>query len=323
MKQQTHKLYLSLSLLISDFVLFVFFVLQAEKHSFCNILAFILCLALPVLFVWFLVCLVKLIIFCIKNKTNQPVSKEDNKHRKYNYSYENYKTPEKQIDLIDIEDYKKLYIKNSQNDRVRIKRAKYECFSFIDFDEKNYKTTVINAEQTQKYKTTIKNCTCGDFKDRGLPCKHMYRLADYCSVFPIYKDGERDIVNRLMILYQHQNLIPYLIDIFYRIIEKKNKYYLKITPNIKKLAELNLIKLNDIPPYDFVDWKYNTNELKGLLYEKFSKKSISKKELIDLFISDEKLLKKLPQNIKHITLNFDENKQDEIIECLNYMNYHD
>ena len=151
----------------------------------------------------------------------------------------------------------------------------------------------------------------------------MYRLADYCSIFSIYKDGERDAVNKLMILWQYRNLIPYLINVFYRVIEKKNKYYSKITPNIKKLAELDLIKLNEILPKDFIDWKYNANELKGLLYEKITKKNISKKELIDLFISDNKLLKKLPKNIKHITLNFDEQIKDEVIECLNYMNYHE
>ncbi len=32
------------------------------------------------------------------------------------------------------------------------------------------------------YKTTLKKCTCPDFKKRKAPCKHMYYLADECGL---------------------------------------------------------------------------------------------------------------------------------------------
>lgn len=40
------------------------------------------------------------------------------------------------------------------------------------------------ASQTSKkrYRTTLRSCTCPDFKKRKLPCKHMYYLADQCNL---------------------------------------------------------------------------------------------------------------------------------------------
>ena len=34
------------------------------------------------------------------------------------------------------------------------------------------------------YQTTLNSCTCADFGYRGLPCKHIYRLAIECGLFP-------------------------------------------------------------------------------------------------------------------------------------------
>lgn len=35
----------------------------------------------------------------------------------------------------------------------------------------------MNGSHGAVYKVTLDNCTCEDFKKRGIPCKHMYRLA--------------------------------------------------------------------------------------------------------------------------------------------------
>ena len=37
------------------------------------------------------------------------------------------------------------------------------------------------------YETTLDHCTCYDFADRGLPCKHIYRLAHELGVIEIVK----------------------------------------------------------------------------------------------------------------------------------------
>lgn len=249
----------------------------------------------------------------------QQKRRNESKYKNYNYSHEKLSSS---IQSLSIDLLKKMYENSAKDEHARLKRAKYENFSFVEYNPEKYTATTINSEQTKKYKTTLTSCTCGDYSDRKLPCKHMYRLADGIA-FDLYRPGEKETVNKLLILWDNRSLVPTLIDIFYRIRDKKNKYYLKVTPSIKRLAELELIKINEIPLNDFVDLIYNTNELKGLLYEKQFKKSISKKELIELFITDEKLIKKLPKNIKHITLNFDESQNENIIECLNYINYQD
>ena len=37
------------------------------------------------------------------------------------------------------------------------------------------------------YDTTLSSCTCFDFQERILPCKHIYRLADELGVIEIIK----------------------------------------------------------------------------------------------------------------------------------------
>lgn len=39
------------------------------------------------------------------------------------------------------------------------------------------KYAIIVGSEQKAYKTTLKKCTCPDFKKRKLPCKHMYFLA--------------------------------------------------------------------------------------------------------------------------------------------------
>ncbi len=213
------------------------------------------------------------------------------------------------------------YLKKcSLNDEWRIRRAKYENFLLTNINRQNSSATVINSSRNKEYKTKLSSCTCEDFRHRQEPCKHIYKLADELSCFDLYQPLEKEVVNKLKVLWNNLNLVPLLIDVFYRVRDRKNKYYTKATPNIKKLKELDLIKIDDIEPAVLVDWKFNTNELRGMLFEKGIKKSSSKKELIELFIQDNKLLKKLPNNIKHIQLNFKDEQKSFVIDCLNYMN---
>lgn len=37
-------------------------------------------------------------------------------------------------------------------------------------------------KRSSKYRTTLRKCTCPDFKKRHLPCKHMYYLANECGI---------------------------------------------------------------------------------------------------------------------------------------------
>lgn len=44
------------------------------------------------------------------------------------------------------------------------------------------KAAVFAGSTGGKYRTTLKKCSCPDFQKRGVPCKHMYYLADKCGL---------------------------------------------------------------------------------------------------------------------------------------------
>jgi len=59
----------------------------------------------------------------------------------------------------------------------RKKRARYNSILSTISINKELKTGVFQG-RTGIYETSFETCTCGDFQDRQLPCKHIYRL-DY------------------------------------------------------------------------------------------------------------------------------------------------
>lgn len=222
---------------------------------------------------------------------------------------------------LDDETIKKYYLINAQNDDRRIERAKYETFSFKKLNTENKSADVLNQEKTKVYHTTLTSCTCPDFKERNVPCKHMYRLANELGYFSLYKEEERELIEKLWSIKDNHKLQTTLVDVFYRIRDKKDKYYVKTSPSLNKLAEFNLIKFKEIPEQELVNLKYNTNELKGILHDKNFKKSITKKELIELFLSDKKLIKKLPKNMVHVTLTCTDKQKEYFTQTLNYFLY--
>lgn len=221
----------------------------------------------------------------------------------------------------DDEKIKNYYLINAQNDDRRINRAKYETFSFKNLNTENKSADILNQEKTKVYHTTLTSCTCPDFKERNVPCKHMYRLANELGYFSLYKEEERELIEKLWSIKDNHKLLTTLVDVFYRIRDKKDKYYVKTSPSLNKLAEFNLIKFKEIPEQELVNIKYNTNELKGILHDKNFKKSITKKELIELFLSDKKLIKKLPKNMVHVTLTCTEKQKEYFTQTLNYFLY--
>lgn len=58
----------------------------------------------------------------------------------------------------------------------RIASAKKAATSPSSIDKEN-KSGVFEGSGKEPYHVTLESCTCGDFKRRKLPCKHMYRLA--------------------------------------------------------------------------------------------------------------------------------------------------
>lgn len=231
------------------------------------------------------------------------------------YNAQSSKTP------WDDETIKKYYLINAQNEYMRIERAKYETFSFKKLNTENKFADVLNKEKTKVYHTTLTSCTCPDFKERNVPCKHMYRLANELGYFSLYKEEEKELIEKLWIIKNNSQLLTKLIDVFYRIRDKKDKYYIKKSPLLNELADLDLILFKEIPERELVNIQYNTNELKGILHDKNFKKSITKKELIELFLSDKKLIKKLPKNMVHVTLTCTDKQKEYFTQTLNYFLY--
>lgn len=229
-------------------------------------------------------------------------------------------TPSSKLSCDD-EAIKKYYLTNAKNDSRRIDRAKYETFSFKQLNTENKSADVLNHEKTKVYHTTLTSCTCPDFAERQLPCKHMYRLAEELGYFDLYYAEEKELIEKLWSIKDNSQLIAKLIDVFYRIRDKKDKYYVKTSPLLNELAEFDLIKFKEIPEQELVNIKYNTNELKGILHDKNFKKSITKKELIELFLSDKKLIKKLPKNMVHVTLTCTDKQKEYFTQTLNYFLY--
>lgn len=58
----------------------------------------------------------------------------------------------------------------------RIASAKKATTSPSNIDRES-KTGVFEGSGKEPYHVTLESCTCGDFRRRKLPCKHMYRLA--------------------------------------------------------------------------------------------------------------------------------------------------
>ena len=59
----------------------------------------------------------------------------------------------------------------------RRQRALTEKMSITFIDKKRCTATIENSQGNTWYHVTLDSCTCPDFSERQLPCKHIYKLA--------------------------------------------------------------------------------------------------------------------------------------------------
>ena len=74
--------------------------------------------------------------------------------------------------------------------------------------DKTYPLIKIQGSASEPYVATLEECTCVDYQTRGLPCKHMYALADalgLLSDFPEYK-GKKSNFNSDAEIDRYYNL---------------------------------------------------------------------------------------------------------------------
>lgn len=60
---------------------------------------------------------------------------------------------------------------------LRLERARNICSENIDCVDVDAKTTNIYGSDGTVYTVSLAGCECVDYERRGLPCKHMIRLA--------------------------------------------------------------------------------------------------------------------------------------------------
>jgi hypothetical protein len=63
-----------------------------------------------------------------------------------------------------------------------------------------------NAAVVNNYQTSLDNCTCPDFQERHLPCKHIYLLARELQKFVLSSEELRKFSK----LYDYSNIEPFL-----------------------------------------------------------------------------------------------------------------
>lgn len=65
----------------------------------------------------------------------------------------------------------------SNAQKTRMNRARSGDLTPRSIDTK-FKNAVFVGSEGGKYFTTLRKCTCPDFQKRGVPCKHMFYLAN-------------------------------------------------------------------------------------------------------------------------------------------------
>lgn len=78
----------------------------------------------------------------------------------------------------------------------------------IKYIDKANQTIIIKGTSAAPYIATADSCTCPDFGKRGLPCKHMYRLAiemGWMNDLPQYNAGN-NLYNPESEIFRYRNL---------------------------------------------------------------------------------------------------------------------
>lgn len=146
---------------------------------------------------------------------------------------------------------------HDKDDKIeRQKRALYNTLPISintkDFSGHFVTSALITSDEYDVliYETTLSSCTCPDFKRRGGPCKHIYRLFYELTHIPYENPGiidiDSEILSRIFNLSPtaQQNFIHNVIS--YRIAS----HCVKITTIINEQISAGLLVTNNAIPYE-------------------------------------------------------------------------
>lgn len=74
-------------------------------------------------------------------------------------------------------------VHENEDQIIRQGRAKRDFFNFAL--NKDNETARFQGNKNPYYDTSLKSCTCPDFQERKLPCKHVYKLAVELGIIKI------------------------------------------------------------------------------------------------------------------------------------------
>lgn len=67
-------------------------------------------------------------------------------------------------------------IHDAEGQDIRFDRAMFQRIDILQYDPAAGVASIVGT-RGETYETTLDTCTCEDFARRGLPCKHIYKLA--------------------------------------------------------------------------------------------------------------------------------------------------
>ncbi|CUQ03091.1 SWIM zinc finger family protein [Anaerotruncus colihominis] len=79
---------------------------------------------------------------------------------------------------------------DSKTQFKRMERAAQNDCTIKQLDKLN-RYALFSGKQGKPYRTTLISCTCPDFKERKLPCKHMYKLAQSLELIDLAELEEK------------------------------------------------------------------------------------------------------------------------------------
>lgn len=169
-------------------------------------------------------------------------------------------------------------IHQTTNQQRRIISTKFPATMPYEISKDSFTGTFFGS-QGQLYNVTLDSCTCADFANRKLPCKHIYRLAIECELLDAalkpsnFPTTNLTIGESIEILENHfgdlqicfKNLFSYMIR------NEVGIVCLECNRNGKIVKPISGLMLADILPCPFFEYNIASMEL---VMNKISKKDI-------------------------------------------------
>lgn len=123
------------------------------------------------------------------------------------------------------------------------------------------------------YSTSLDSCTCADFSTRHLPCKHIYRLAIECGVFPgtvetgLNKNNQLSLETAVSIIENFTEETQEIIDdVLFESLTQNKKTFLLLSVDAEPLLSCPIFVEIDVPVHTLLQ-AFKRNQIVSVLDE--------------------------------------------------------